>query len=130
MGVQGFDIKEYAIKIVDSLTEEEVKIIKKNTDYFLSNFEFKFKYMDQLQTFEKLFNLEKQINDLVLEVFNMSNIHLGLIYKSSVESTVKSKTSLKEIEIENYLLKEKAYVYVFKRKIYDLYFNKLKLNEN
>jgi hypothetical protein len=120
MVVKGFDIKEYAFKIVDSLTEEEVKIIKKNTDYFLLNFEFKFEYMDKLQTFEKLFNLEKQINNLVLEVFNMSNIHLGLIYKCSVES------SLKEIEIENYLLKEKAYVYVFKRKIYDLYFNKLK----
>jgi hypothetical protein len=114
METQGFNIKEYANKIVDSLTDEEVKIIKNNTDYLLSNFEFKFKYMDKLEIFEKLSNLEKELNYLVLEVFNMSNIHLGLTYKYN------------DIEIEYYLLKEKAYIYVFKRKIYDFYSDKLR----
>ena len=114
MATQGFNIKEYATKIVDSLTQEEVETIKKNIDYFLSSFEFKFKYTDKLDNFEKLFNLEKQLNDLVLEVFNMSNIHLGLTYKDN------------DIEIEHYLLKEKAYIYVFKRKIYDFYSDKLR----
>lgn len=111
--VKGFKIEEYAKKIVDSLSEKEVEFIKTNC-LSLKDLSIDLQYRtDKLNVFEMLFNLEKEINDLVLEVFNMSNIYLSLQYKDE------------NIVIDNYILKEKAYLYNFKREFYDKYLQKL-----
>jgi hypothetical protein len=108
---KAFNIKEYFKNIFNNLNETELKVLKKNTELITSSVEFR--YENRLSDIEQdeLNELNNKIKEICLDFFKIDNIYLKLSYKDN------------GIEINDYILKEKAYIYTILLNVYEKYLN-------